>query len=365
MNTCSVSEEESPPIILPKYTQLSEGDPYFFDFREKQEDKAAFLLAKSNYLEKYPEFGKMLEILEIAFQTNRAEYDRLTNLSIGYLRSVDLNNFEHWQAVSRQKWNYLVLTHKQVPQEFYTSILNTANKIRNEYFQQEAIYDSILSRVTDHASLYDILSQYPKIDISQRQLREFLIPIGLRALIQRNPWKNQSGSFIDMNGKKMSPEVCAKNMLHQLLVVLYVEDDNTTEEERESIIRINPKVFFEGFEEAIDLSMLIANKEYSQVLKVLQTTKTALGRLQDKDFQPFLSYYEHLGKIFLFHHHFTDTRPGLQRRGYQSLAQLYNAELGLTQTKVRAEINSLTSIDVKEINSYFEDSFFNKLIGIE
>lgn len=237
----------------------------FFDFREKQEDKTTFILAKSDYLEKYPEFGKMLEILEIAFQTNRAEYDRLTNLSVGYLRSVDLNNFEHWQTVSRQKWNYLVLTHKQVPQEFYTSILNTANKIRNEYFQQEPVYDSILSRVTDHASLYDILSQYQKIDISQRQLREFLVPIGLRALVQRNPWKNRSGSFVDMNGANMSPEVCAKNMLQQLLVVLCMEDDSNTEQERESIIRINPKVFRRLQEVATDPAMLIANREYSQV----------------------------------------------------------------------------------------------------
>ncbi len=155
------------------------------------------------------------------------------------------------------------------------------------------------------------------------------------------------------------------NLIRQILVVLCMKDDEADEAEEESIVRINPKIFFEGFEEAIDLGMLLSNKEYTQVLKVLQTTKTALGRLQDQDFQPFHPFYEHLGKIFMLHHRFGDTRPGLQRRHYQGLAQMFNSELGMTQAKVRAEIGKITNSEMEEMSVYFEPAYFNKFIGLD
>lgn len=79
-----------------------------------------------------------------------------------------------------------------------------------------------------------------------------------------------------MNGKDISPQECAKNMLNQVLFTLSVEDENLTPQEDASMIRINPKIFFDGFEEAVDLTMLLANKEYSEVLSVLQNTKNRI-----------------------------------------------------------------------------------------
>lgn len=131
----------------------------------------------------------MLEVLEIAFQTYRSEFDRLSNLAVGYLRSVETNDFERWQKTSNQKWNRLVLTHNKVPREFYSSLLGTANKIRNEYFEQPTLTDRILSNEREHASLYEILGGYPRIDVTNQQLREYLMPIGIRELIKKNPWE--------------------------------------------------------------------------------------------------------------------------------------------------------------------------------
>lgn len=127
--------------------------------------------------------------MEISLQTYRSEFDRLSNLSVGFLRSAEINNFERWHETSHQKWNRIVLTHKQVPQEFYTSLLGIAHKIRNEYFEQPPLFDFILSNQHGHATLYEILSSYPRIDVTNRQLREHLMPIGIQELLKRNPWQ--------------------------------------------------------------------------------------------------------------------------------------------------------------------------------
>lgn len=166
-----------------------------------------------------------------------------------------------------------------------------------------------------------------------------------------------------MNGAAISTQDCAKNMLNQVLLVLCMEDDALTPQENAAVVRINPRVFFDGFEEAVDLSMLLANKEYSQVLSVLQTTKSRLGRLQDEDFESFQPYYVHLAKIFFMHHTYSVTRPGLQRKGYQNLAQLFQTSLGLTQSKVKQQIAELTSGEIQEMGAYFEKPFLDQLLS--
>jgi hypothetical protein len=300
--------------------------------------------------------------MEISFQTYRSELNRLSNLSVGFLRSAELDDFEHWEKISKQRWNRIVLTHKQVPREFYTVLLATADDIRNEFIDREPVRDKILSKETDHASLYQIISEHRHIDVSRKQLREYLVPMGLRAILERNPWKNTQGCF-EHKGKLISPMDWARSMMNQLLIVLCMEDDGTEPGDDEKIVRINPKVFFGGFEEAIDLAILLAKKEYTQILMVLQTTKTRVGRLKDGDFEPFIPYYEHLAKIFLFHHRFTDTRPGLQRRHYQHLSQLFQTELGYTQSKVKARIESITPLQMKKLNAEYEVPIMEKFLG--
>jgi hypothetical protein len=127
-------------------------------------------------------------------------------------------------------------------------------------------------------------------------------------------------------------------MLNQILLILSLEDEIPSPQEDGTMVRINPKAFFEGFEEAVHLTMLLAKKEYSQILTVLQTTKTRVGRLQDDDFESFKPYYAHLAKMFFLHHTYVSTRPGLQRKGYQNLVQFFQATTGMTQTKVQQEI---------------------------
>lgn len=127
-------------------------------------------------------------------------------------------------------------------------------------------------------------------------------------------------------------------MLNQILIILSLEDEIPNPQEDSTIVRINPKVFFEGFEEAVRLSMLLAKKEYSQILSVLQTTKTRVGRLEDNDFETFKPYYAHLAKMFYLYHTYDSTRLGLQRKGYQNLVRFFQATMGMTQTKVQQEI---------------------------
>ncbi len=150
-------------------------------------------------------------------------------------------------------------------------------------------------------------------------------------------------------------------MLNQILLILSLEDEIPNPQEDSTIVRINPKVFFEGFEEAVRLSMLLAKKEYSQILSVLQTTKARVGRLQDDDFKTFKPYYIHLAKMFFLYHKYCDTRIGLQRKGYQNLVQFFQASTGMTQSKVQQEISELTSSEIEEMKAYFQQSLLDKL----
>ncbi len=151
-------------------------------------------------------------------------------------------------------------------------------------------------------------------------------------------------------------------MLNQILLVLSSEEEIPSSQEDSTMVRINPKAFFEGLEEAVHLSMLLAKKEYSQILSVLQTTKTRVGRLQDDDFESFKPYYAHLAKMFFLHHTYVSTRPGLQRKGYQNLVQFFQATTGMTQTKVQREIQELTRSEAEASKEYFQQSPIDKII---
>lgn len=56
MNTATDLRFVSIPETPPKYTQFSEGDPYFFDFRADREDREKYVALKASYIERYPEF---------------------------------------------------------------------------------------------------------------------------------------------------------------------------------------------------------------------------------------------------------------------------------------------------------------------
>ncbi len=187
MNIDTLPDEEIISENPVKYTPLSEWDPYFIDFQTKTEDRIKYIRLREIYSEKFPEFRRLLDVMELSFQTYRSELNRLSQLAVGFLRSAEINDFEHWKTTSRQKWNRLVLTHKQVPQEFYTILLDTANKIRNEYFETEPIRDKILSKETDHATLYEIISEYQQLDVTRKQLLEYLIPMGIWAILKKIP----------------------------------------------------------------------------------------------------------------------------------------------------------------------------------
>lgn len=345
MNANTAAESQAIAGSLPQYTQLSEGDPYFFDFQAKAANQELYESTKARYFEKYPDFAKLAEEMEIVFQTFRAEYDRLINLAVGFLRSAEMSDFSRWNEVTAQTWNRIVFTHHRVPQEFYDRLLRIGNQVHSEYFEATPLNPSIISRQTEHRSSVDIISEYERIDVSRRQLQEILIPLGLRALYQKKPW-----------GKNFPIEP----IIRQIAYVMGMKDgdEEEFEETADEIIRINPSLFFAGFEEAGDLIMQLDQQNYVEIIRVLQTTKSKvkgaterLGRLQDPEFEAFRPFYGHLATVFFAKHDFKTTRVPYNRKNYTALSQLFQKELGLTQARVRTEVARLTQQDIQEINA--------------
>ncbi len=122
----------------PQYTQVLGCDPFFVDIRRLR-------MHLDNYTREFPDLKTLLDAIEILYEVRRNEFNRLQDLAIGFIRSVKINNFEQWKMVTSQRWNRCVLTHPEVPQEYYEILLATANQIRNEFFLQEPIFDGILS----------------------------------------------------------------------------------------------------------------------------------------------------------------------------------------------------------------------------
>lgn len=374
MNTSSTEERQALTGGLTKYTQLSEGDPYFFDFQSQEANQELYEATKSRYFEKYPEFARLSEEMEIVFQTFRAEYDRLINLAVGFLRSAELSNFGRWNDVTAQTWNRIVFTHHRVPQEFYDRLLQLSNRIRNEYFETAPLSHPFVTRQTQHASIVEILSDYERVDVSRRQMRELLIPLGLQALIKKDPWrKSNPNGYFTMGDERLSTAQYADNIIRQIAYMMGMKEGDEEEYEAtaEEIIRINPSVFFAGFEEAVDLAMHLANRNYPEILRVLHTTKgktkdvpDRLGRLQDPEFEAFRPFYSHLASMFFMGHEFSGTRVGLNRKSYQTLARVFHEELGLTQAKVRAEVAKLTPDEIQEINTTLTGQQVDEYIGI-
>jgi hypothetical protein len=117
-----------------QYTQVPKCDTYFVSTEKFQENL-------KRYTQEYPQLERLFSELETVQATQRAEFHALLELGIGFLRSVDINDSERWEVVSRQRWNYQVLTHTRVPQEYYATLLEVANAIRNKYFEQPPISD--------------------------------------------------------------------------------------------------------------------------------------------------------------------------------------------------------------------------------
>lgn len=69
-----------------------------------------------------------------------------------------------------------------------------------------------------------------------------------------------------------------------------------------------------------------------------------------------------MAKIFFLHHTYSVTRPGLHRKSYQNLAQLFQTTMGLTQAKVKQEVADLTSSEIHEVKEYAKKPFIDKLL---